>query len=385
MVVQLRCKARKGAILRAAVGLDSAQVGLVPMGSVVEVVASEMLGAKERVSVVGAVDGTTGWGSRAMFESCPAAAAAPAATPRSALLNTGHSIPLLGFGTWKLPGSAETRALVRAAIRAGYRHFDTARMYSNEKQIGEAIAEAVAAGEVRREDLFVTTKLWNTDHGSKVEAACRASLARLGLDYVDLYLVHCPFTTVGPTLEPPLRETWKEMEKVAALGLARSVGVSNFSLKKIDALGGDVVPAVNQVELHPLLRQDALLAGCTARGIHCTAYSPLGSSDSASFMAHDGPSLLGHAVVRRVASDANCTPAQALLKFGVQRGCSVLPKSATPSRIQENADVFDAPLPPSAMDALAAVEPQRRFLHMKSCVNPKGPYRTLAEFWDEGE
>ncbi|KAH8055727.1 oxidoreductase [Aureococcus anophagefferens] len=320
-------------------------------------------------------------------------------------------------------------------------------MYSNEAVIGEAIAEAVAAGDVTRDDLFVTTKLWNSDHGSKVEAACRASLARLKLDYVDLcalgvdgssspipavfaprctgtraprrYLIHCPFTAPGPTLEPPLGDTWREMTKVYELGLARAVGVSNFSLKKVDALEG-LVPAVLQVELHPLLRQTALLEGCAARGIHVTAYSPLGSADSAAFMKHDGAcgrvrarfasairerfasairdrfasaiqhrayllggKLLEHAEVKKVAGSAGCTPAQALLKYGVQRGCSVLPKSSTASRIAENADIFDAPLSPGDMEALGRLEPQARFLHMQTCVHPKGPYKTLADFWDE--
>ncbi|EGB04823.1 hypothetical protein AURANDRAFT_4353, partial [Aureococcus anophagefferens] len=262
-------------------------------------------------------------------------------------LNTGRAIPLLGFGTWKLAGDAKTKAVVRDAIRAGYRarprHIDTARMYSNEAVIGEAIAEAVAAGDVTRDELFVTTKLWNSDHGSKVEAACRASLARLKLDYVDLCALgiprSLPFTAPGPTLEPPLGDTWREMTKVYELGLARAVGVSNFSLKKVDALEG-LVPAVLQVELHPLLRQTALLEGCAARGIHVTAYSPLGSADSAAFMKHDGACgrLLEHAEVKKVAGSAGCTPAQALLKYGVQRGCSVLPKSSTASRIAENAE-----------------------------------------------
>ncbi|KAK7241927.1 aldo-keto reductase [Aureococcus anophagefferens] len=401
------------------------------MGAEVAVLETRMLGAKERV-LVEAEDGTKGWGSRSVFERCPETRVA---TPRTAILNTGRAIPLLGFGTWKLPGDAKTKAVVRDAIRAGYRarprHIDTARMYSNEAVIGEAIAEAVAAGDVTRDELFVTTKLWNSDHGSKVEAACRASLARLKLDYVDLwplgvdgssspipavfaprctgtraprrYLVHCPFTAPGPTLEPPLGDTWREMTKVYELGLARAVGVSNFSLKKVDALEG-LVPAVLQVELHPLLRQTALLEGCAARGIHVTAYSPLGSADSAAFMKHDGAcgrvrarfasairhreyllggKLLEHADVAKVARSAGCTPAQALLKYGVQRGCSVLPKSSTASRIAENADIFDAPLSPGDMEALGRLEPQTRFLHMQTCVHPKGPYKTLADFWDE--
>lgn len=201
------------------------------------------------------------------------------------------------------------------------------------------------------------------------------------------------------------------MTKVYELGLARAVGVSNFSLKKVDALEG-LVPAVLQVELHPLLRQTALLEGCAARGIHVTAYSPLGSADSAAFMKHDGAygrvrarfasairesvwearsdrayllggKLLEHAEVKKVARSAGCTPAQALLKYGVQRGCSVLPKSSTASRVAENADIFDAPLSPGDMEALGRLEPQTRFLHMQTCVHPKGPYKTLADFWDE--
>ncbi|KAH8074884.1 oxidoreductase [Aureococcus anophagefferens] len=278
------------------------------MGAEVAVLETRMLGAKERV-LLEADDGAKGWGSRSVFERCPETRVA---TPRTATLNTGRAIPLLGFGTWKLAGDAKTKAVVRDAIRAGYR--------------------------------------------------------------APAYLVHCPFTAPGPTLEPPLGDTWREMTKVYELGLARAVGVSNFSLKKVDALEG-LVPAVLQVELHPLLRQTALLEGCAARGIHVTAYSPLGSADSAAFMKHDGAcgrvrarfasairerfasairdrsasaiqhrayllggKLLEHAEVKKVAGSAGCTPAQALLKYGVQRGCSVLPKSPTASRIAENAE-----------------------------------------------
>lgn len=258
-----------------------------------------------------------------------------------------------------------------------------AKIYGNEARIGEAIQEAIAAGEVTRSELFVTTKLWNTDHESAL-VACRDSLTKLKLDYLDLYLIHCPFTNKpGPELEPPLHETWGQMEDAKALGLARSVGVSNFSLKKLDLLQGDVVPAVNQVEMHPLLRQDALLQGCLDRGIHVTAYSPLGSRDSMAFMQHDGQILMDHPTVRAAAVNGNCSPAQALLKWGIARRTSVLPKSATPARIKENADVFATPLPQEDVDALSALEPQHRFLHMKSCLHPNGPYKTLAEFWDE--
>lgn len=226
----------------------------------------------------------------------------------------------------------------------------------------------------------MTTKLWNADHGPGVEAALRRSLRHLGLACVDLYLIHCPFTnTAGPTLEPPLADTWRELERMRGLGLARSIGVSNFSLAKIDALPS--APAVNQVEMHPFLRQDALLAGCRDRGIHVTAYSPLGSGDSARMMNHDGAALLADAALRRVAGASRCTPAQALLRWGLARGTSVLPKSATPSRIAENYAAAATRLRDAA--ALDALEPQRRLLDMASCVHPSGPYASVAAFWDE--
>ena len=187
-VERLRCKAKKGAILRLDISLDSAQCGLVPQAAIVRVLESGMLGAKARVRVVAADDAaTTGWASRSVFE------AAPLAT--HATLAAGVAMPLLGFGTWKLPGTAKTTAVVRAALRAGYRHVDTATIYGNERAVGAAIRGAIADGEVARHEIFVTTKLWGADHGAaRVEAALRRSLALLGLERVDLYLIHCPFT-----------------------------------------------------------------------------------------------------------------------------------------------------------------------------------------------
>lgn len=167
-------------------------------------------------------------------------------------------MPVVGLGTWKSP-PGEVKAAVKHALRTGYRHLDCARIYKNEKEVGEGIAESIREGVVQREQIWVTSKLWNSDHAAaNVAKACAATLEDLQLDYLDLYLVHWPVTgEAGPSLSPPMSETWAAMEKLVAEGKVRSIGVSNFSLKKLRDMApyAKIMPAVNQVELHPLLRQ----------------------------------------------------------------------------------------------------------------------------------
>lgn len=190
-------------------------------------------------------------------------------------LNDGRSMPVVGLGTWKSkPG--DVKQAVKAAVKCGYRHIDCAYCYRNEAEVGEALQELFAEEVVTREELWITSKLWNDFHAEEeVPAACAHTLRDLKLDYLDLYLVHWPVVTnfTGDVLNPPVEETWRAMEALRAAGKARSIGVSNWSAKKLAAMRAHarVFPAVNQVELHPRLRQDDLLAACSELGTHLTA------------------------------------------------------------------------------------------------------------------
>jgi alcohol dehydrogenase (NADP+) len=307
--------------------------------------------------------------------------------PRTTL-NDGRLMPLVGLGTWKSkPG--EVKAAVKAAVKAGYRHIDCAAIYRNEHEVGEALSELFAEGIVTRKELWITSKLWNDFHkAADVPQACDKSLKDLQIEYLDLYLIHWPVATncTGEKLSPSTEETWGAMEALKAAGKAKSIGVSNWSARKLRNMKAHakVFPAVNQVELHPLNRQDALLAACAELGTHVTAYSPLGSPDSAAQIKHDGATVMENAVVQRVAAEVGKSAAQVLIRWAVQRGTSVLPKSVTPSRIESNFDVIGAwALSDSQMAELSAIEPQKRMLHGQFWCSPKGPYKTIADLWDE--
>ncbi|CDO93720.1 unnamed protein product [Kluyveromyces dobzhanskii CBS 2104] len=257
-------------------------------------------------------------------------------------LNSGGSIPQLGFGTW--PSSdADAYAAVLCALKTGYRHIDAAAMYGNEAAVGKGIRDSG----VPREEIFVTTKLWNTQQRD-AEAGLNDSLERLGLDYVDLYLIHwpAPFKNEGAPEDnlkypPPSStkydadwnfcKTWETMEKLPKTGKTKAVGVSNFSVKNIEELLSSrpnvLVPAVNQVEIHPQLPQTELVDFCQSKGIVVEAYCPLGSSTS---------SLLTDPTIGKIAEKYNTKPANVLINWGVSRGYCVLPKSFTPARIASN-------------------------------------------------
>jgi diketogulonate reductase-like aldo/keto reductase len=252
-------------------------------------------------------------------------------------LRGGVRMPILGLGVWQTAPGDETRAAVVAALQAGYRLIDTARAYRNEEDVGAAIRESG----VPREQVFVTTKLWNSDHGYDATLrACDDSLRRLGVEQLDLYLVHWP-------VERLRHDTWRGMEKLLADGKARAIGVSNYTARHLDELlaRAKEPPAVNQVEFSPFLYQRALLERCRKGGIQLEAYGPL-------VRAHkmDDP------VLRKVAAKHGRTPAQVLIRWAIEHELVVIPKSAHPERIRENADVFGFGLDREDRAALDALD-----------------------------
>lgn len=258
-------------------------------------------------------------------------------------LNNGVEIPLFGLGTFRAVGD-ETVTAVKEAIKHGYIHLDTALIYGNEKEVGKGIRESGIA----REDLFVTTKLWRDDQGyASTLKAVETSLDNLGLDYLDLYLIHWP-------VEEKLHDTWKAMEEIAQKGLARAVGVSNFTPRILRELkeGSDFIPAVNQVEFHPFLPQKELLAYCQQEGIQLEAYSPLTRGR-----------MLDHPQLVQIAEKHAKTAAQVLLRWGLQMGVVTIPKSVTPERIIENASIYDFVLDDDDMQILNNLDQNLRFIH----------------------
>jgi alcohol dehydrogenase (NADP+) len=316
---------------------------------------------------------------------------------RSVAFANGDRMPLLGLGTWKADPGQVTSA-VREAIRQGYRHIDCASIYGNEREVGAAIREAIANGEVTREQLWITSKLWCNSHGREnVEPALRRTLADLGLDWLDLYLVHWPvaidpavgFPSAAGELLPPsderLRATWDGMEAALDAGLTRHIGVSNWSVRKLQDLlqHGRIRPEVNQVELHPLLQQPDLVAFCSAEGIHLTAYSPLGSGDRpAHLKAADEPVLLEHPVIAAIAAEHGCSAAQVLLAWHLCRGISTIPKSVNPERLRENLAAAAIELSPADLERIAALDQGLRLVDGSFWLM-EGSHWTLQLLWDE--
>ncbi|WP_327698715.1 aldo/keto reductase [Streptomyces sp. NBC_00459] len=258
-------------------------------------------------------------------------------------LNNGVEMPQLGFGVWQVPDD-EAEQAVATALESGYRSIDTAAIYGNEQGTGKALA----ASGVPREDLFVTTKLWNGDQG--YESTLRAfdtSLEKLGLEYVDLYLIHWPQPAKGAFVD-----TYKAFEKLHADGRVRTIGVSNFLPEHLDRLLGEtsVVPAVNQIELHPHLQQHESREYHAKHGIATEAWSPLGS----------GKGLLEVPAIVAIAQKHGRSPAQVVLRWHLQLGNVVIPKSVTPSRIKENIDAFGFSLDPEDLAAISALNEDRR-------------------------
>lgn len=263
--------------------------------------------------------------------------AGPLTIESTVALRGGVRMPLLGLGVWQTPAGEETRRAVLAALRAGYRLVDTARAYGNEEDVGAAVRESG----LPRDEIFVTTKLPNSDHGfDRTLRAFDESLGRLGLERLDLYLIHWP-------VEGLRHETWRALERLLADGRARAIGVSNYTVRHLDELleRAKEPPSVNQVEIHPFLAQRGLVERCRALGIQAQAYGPL-------VRGH----RMDHPVLRRVAATHGRTPAQVLVRWGLQHGLATIPKSAHEERIRENADVYGFELGPDDMAALDALD-----------------------------
>jgi len=256
----------------------------------------------------------------------------------SLTMNDGRQIPQLGFGVWQVEPDTIVGTVLKA-FEVGYRHLDTAAIYGNEEGVGRAIAESGLA----RDELFVTTKLWNSEHArERVVPAAEASLEKLGLDYVDLYLIHWPTPARDSYLD-----AWLGLEEVQQAGLARSIGVCNFQpdhLRLIVARA-TVVPAVNQIELHPTFTQKDLTAVNDELGLLTEAWSPLGLGED-----------LGNATISRLAAKHHRSPAQVIIRWHLQQGRILFPKSVTPSRIEENFDVFDFQLSDDDLKAIDGVD-----------------------------
>ena len=312
-------------------------------------------------------------------------------------LTNNDEMPALGLGTWKSdPG--EVYQAVRGAIKMGYRHIDCAAIYGNEAEIGQAFSDAFKDGDVNREELWVTSKLWCNAHLKEdVRPALEQTLNDLQLEYLDLYLIHMPvalkpeigFPESGADFlsleEIPLSVTWEAMESCVNAGLSRHIGVSNFSIKKLKAVLEVCVirPEVNQIELHPFLQQNDMLNYCNSENIVLTAYSPLGSIDRPEALkAADEPSLLENPTILEISKTNDYSPAQVLIRWPIQRGISVIPKSVNSGRMKQNLDAASISLREEDMQKIATLEKHIRFLDGSFWTIPGSGY-TLDNIWDE--
>jgi len=309
----------------------------------------------------------------------------------------GDRLPALGLGTWKSePG--EVYETIRRAIRLGYRHIDCAAIYGNESEIGQALSDAMTSGDATREELWITSKLWNDSHRNEdVRPALEKTLADLQLECLDLYLIHWPvafkkgvhfphareeFYTLD---EVPLSETWSAMEECVDLGLLRHIGTSNFSVRKLQDLLENyrVKPSMDQVEMHPLLSQKKLKQFCDKNAILMTAYSPLGSRDRLPMMkSKDEPDLLSLDAIEEIAVARKLSCAQVLLAWAVNRGTAVIPKSVNPQRLQSNLEAADIELTSGEMQQIDDLNRHYRYVNGGFFAGKNSPY-TIGGIWDE--
>lgn len=286
-------------------------------------------------------------------------------------------MPVVGLGTWKL-ATGEVGAVVEAALRAGYRLFDCAEAYGNEEAIGVALKSALDKGLVKREELFITSKVFNHHHQDRAAAALRTTLKNLQLHCLDLYLIHWPVKFENEVLPTgrqsdgrpnallkssiEFNDTWKALEGFLQEGLVKAIGVSNFTEEQIAELisHSQTVPAVNQVEFHPYLHQKGLLDYCTDKGIVLTAHSSLGSPGSPAGQL-EGASLLKNDIVNTIADEVSRSPAQILIRWAVQKGVSVVPKSTNEERLKANLEVFSFELKAEQMARLDGLNCNHRY------------------------
>lgn len=296
----------------------------------------------------------------------------------------GDIIPQFGLGTWKSKPN-EVYGSVYEAIKSGYRHIDCAYLYLNEKEVGQALHDAMSNGLVKREELFITSKLWNScHHPEEVEPALRHTLADLQIDYIDLYLIHWPIAfrsgvnmpagkedLIDPE-ELPVEVTWQAMQGLKEKGLARHLGVSNHGIRKIQRIidRTGITPEVNQVEIHPYFQQNEMLEFCKTNNILLTAYYPLGSP----MTIRGENNLLTHPVITSIAEKQSATPAQVLLAWGMHRGYVVIPKSIHAHRIQENIGCLEVKLDKDDMQAIAQLDQGMRISRAAYSIFPGGYY-----------
>lgn len=255
-------------------------------------------------------------------------------------LNNGIEMPQLGLGVWQVKNGQEIETAIHSALDSGYRMIDTASMYGNEEGVGEA----VRSSNVSRDELFITTKLWNSDHGYKnTHKAFDESLKRLNMDYVDLYLIHWPVPKLHKTIE-----TWRALEEIYNSGRAKAIGVCNFNISHLEEMMANttIVPAVNQIELHPYLQQNELRNYCHEKGIHPESWAPIGGT---------GGDLLQNPTLADLAKKHGKSPAQIVLRWHIQIGQIIIPKSTHPERIAQNIDIFDFTLDENDMAAIAGL------------------------------
>lgn len=311
-------------------------------------------------------------------------------------LSNNDEMPAFGLGTWK-SAEGDVYNAVKTAIKNGYRHIDCAAAYGNESEVGKALSEAFNEGVVKRENIWITSKVWCNMHAKDdVIEALKQTLSDLQLEYLDLYLVHWPIaqkkeipfvSKVDDFIsleELPNEVTWEGMEKAVELGLTKHIGVSNFGPKALQQLisSAKIKPEMNQIESHPYFQQIDMISLCKSNNMHVTAYAPLGSGDrAAKFKAEDEPKLLEDPVILEIAASKNATPGQILISWALHRGTSVIPKSVNSGRIVQNFEAQNVDLSESDMAKIKALDKNYRFLTGEHWVYEGSPY-TLESIWE---